>query len=138
MVSFTSGQGPSGYTELSEVYFAQARALADASNVLPYFAGSAGTVARCYPDRSLSSAHINRLQMIAFLAGVLVLGLLAGLFVPKLPLQVPRRGFEVYSWLAAFYGDELVGDYAKQNMPKNMDLKEIRERMGDLKFRYGF
>ena len=46
LISFTGGDGFTGYTELSEVYYAKARALADAGNVLPYFAGSGLTVAR--------------------------------------------------------------------------------------------
>lgn len=73
--------------------------------------------------------------MVGALAAVLAIGLIAGLFVPKLPLDVPRRGFELYSWLAAFQADELVGDTVN-GLPKNMDLREIHDQLGDLKFRY--
>jgi len=38
--------------------------------------------------------------MIGLPALVLVLGIIGELFVPTLPLDVPRRGFGVYSWLA--------------------------------------
>ena len=31
---------------------------------------------------------------------VLILGIIGELFVPTLPLGIPRRGFGVYSWLA--------------------------------------
>jgi len=31
---------------------------------------------------------------------VLILGIIGELFVPTLPLNIPRRGFGVYSWLA--------------------------------------
>ena len=33
---------------------------------------------------------------------VLVLGIIGELFVPVLPLNIPRREFGVYSWLALF------------------------------------
>ncbi|KAF9021430.1 hypothetical protein BDZ89DRAFT_1071387 [Hymenopellis radicata] len=139
LVSFTGSSGPYGYTELNAEYFAQARTLADASNLLPYLAGSADTVARMYPDRVLASTSIHNVYMVALLISVLALGIIAGLFVPKLPYGLPHRGFEVYSWLAAFHGDELVGTYAATvGMPRNMPLKEIEEKMGDMKFRYGF
>lgn len=115
--------------------FAQARGLADASNALPYFTGSGRLVARVYPDQTLTNAYIDNPKMISLLTFVLLLGLVAGLFVPRLPLQVPKRGFELYSWLAAFHGDEVVSDY---KVRKNMSLEEIEASMGDLKFRYGF
>ncbi|KAJ7499386.1 hypothetical protein FB451DRAFT_1205266 [Mycena latifolia] len=140
LVSFTGGQGPKGYLELSESYFAQARAMADASNVLSYFVGSGQTVARCYTDSVLSETKINTFDAVIVFAVVLVLGVLAGLFVPKLPMSVPRRGFELYSWIAAFYSNELVLDQIDQSegMVKQLELKDIQKHMGDLKFRYGF
>ncbi|KAF8919143.1 hypothetical protein CPB85DRAFT_881024 [Mucidula mucida] len=139
VVSYTGSTGPYGYAELNADYFAQARTLADASNILPYFAGSADTLARMYPDRVLASTSIHTVYMVALIITVLGLGIIAGLFVPKLPYGLPHRGFEVYSWLAAFHGDELVGTYATTvGMPRNMPLKDIEEKMGDLKFRYGF
>ncbi|KAJ6567347.1 hypothetical protein DFH09DRAFT_457648 [Mycena vulgaris] len=140
LVSFTGGQGPQGYLELSASYFAQARAMADASNVLSYFAGSGQTVARCYTDSVLSETKINTLDAVIVIATVLVLGLIAGLFVPKLPMSVPRRGFELYSWMAAFYSNELVLDQIDQSegMVKHLELQDIEKHMGDLKFRYGF
>ncbi|GLB33262.1 hypothetical protein LshimejAT787_0101460 [Lyophyllum shimeji] len=136
VVSFTDGKGSLGYTELSEKFFAQARGLADASNVLPYFAGSGKTLARRYNDRVLSSASVNPVYMGTYVAFILVVGLVAGFFVPKLPLDVPHRGFEVYSWIAAFHADELIGVGSNTGIARNMELDEIEERMGDLKFRY--
>jgi hypothetical protein len=67
---------------------------------------------------------------------MLTLGLLAGLFVPKLPLDVPHRGFELYSWMAAFHVDELVGTEGDMGITRNMELREIADRQGELKFRY--
>jgi hypothetical protein len=136
VISFTDGKGPLGYTELSETFFAQARGLADASNILPYFAGSGKTLARRYNDRVSSSASINPVYMGSYLAFILVVGLLAGFFVPKLPLDVPHRGFEVYSWIAAFHADELIGVGRNTGIARNMELDEIERRMGDLRFRY--
>ncbi|KAJ7122886.1 hypothetical protein C8R44DRAFT_156846 [Mycena epipterygia] len=140
LVSFTGGEGPQGYLQLSETYFAQARGLTDASNVLSYFAGSGQTVARCYPDSVLSETTMRNVDAIVVLAIVLVLGLVAGLFVPRLPMSVPRRGFELYSWMAAFYSKELVIDQVDQteSMVKRLELQDIQTHMGDLRFRYGF
>ncbi|KAJ7241979.1 hypothetical protein C8J57DRAFT_1367999 [Mycena rebaudengoi] len=141
LVSFTGGQGPQGYLELSAAFFAQARAMADASNVLPYFAGSGRTVARCYADDILSVTQLKTRDTVMVIVVVLVLGLAAGLFVPRLPLDVPRRGFELYSWIAAFYSRELIVDKIdlsdqRGTMMKNLELSEIKKRMGNLKFRY--
>ncbi|KAF9464261.1 hypothetical protein BDZ94DRAFT_1216732 [Collybia nuda] len=136
VVGYTDGDGPMGYTELSASRFAHARSMADASNLLPYLAGSGDLVARCYPDRVLSSAHIHPLQMSIYLLLVLTLGLLAVFFVPKLPLDIPHRGFELYSWMAAFHADELVGEGRHSGITRNMELDEIAYQMGDLRFRY--
>ena len=125
-----------GYTELSADSFGQARALADASNMLPYFAGSGLTVARVYPDKIIATASVRNIEMVIALAFVLVLGLIAGLFVPKLPLSVPRRGFEVFSWMAAFQADELRGERSDAGLARNMDLGDIQARVGELRFRY--
>jgi hypothetical protein len=67
---------------------------------------------------------------------MLILGLLGGLFVPKLPLDVPHRGFELYSWMAAFHADELVVCERDMEITRNMEVHEIADRLGELKFRY--
>ena len=79
-------------------------------------------------------------QMLIFLGVVLALGFIAAFFVPKLPLNVPRRGFSLYSWIAAFYGDELVGEPSGEEggIAHKMELTDIERRMGDLRFRYVF
>ncbi|KAG6853509.1 hypothetical protein C0991_003704 [Blastosporella zonata] len=136
VVSFTGGKGPLGYTELSAPYFAQARGLADGSNILPYFAGTGDLLTRRYMDRVLSNTWINPVNMGIYLALIFVFGVLAGLFVPRLPLNVPHRGFEVYSWMAAFHADELTEIGRAPGIEKNLELDEIAELMGDLKFRY--
>ncbi|KAG6883889.1 hypothetical protein C0992_007533 [Termitomyces sp. T32_za158] len=136
VVSFTEGQGPLGYRELSAPYFAQARGLADGSNLLPYFAGTGEILARRYQDRVLSSTSINPVYMGICLGLIFLLGVLAGFFVPTLPLDVPHRGFEIYSWIAAFYADELMEIGRTPVIEKNLKLQEIAQQVGDIKFRY--
>ena len=81
---------------------------------------------------------MHSVYMASLMIVVLCVGILAGLFVPKLPFDIPHRGFEIYSWLAAFNGEELVSTYVGAgNLPKNLEMKDIRKKMGDLKFRYG-
>ena len=135
LISFTGGDGPFGYTELSEVYYAKARALADASNVLPYFAGTGPLVARRYPDQVLTNPVIKSIPMFTTIFTAFLMGLISALFVPRLPLDVPRRGFDLYSWLSAFYAHELVAE-RPTGISKDMDLREIIDHTSELKFRY--
>ncbi|KAK0237149.1 hypothetical protein EDD85DRAFT_599337 [Armillaria nabsnona] len=136
LISFTNGAGPYGYTELSGELFAQARARADATNVLPYFAGSANTLARQYPDLVLAYAEIHTLYMISLLITVLCVGVIAGFFVPALPFHVPRRGFDVYSWFAAFHANELIIDIDIKSIRKGMETAEMAKLMGDSRISY--
>jgi len=135
LISFTGGDGPFGYTELSEVYYAKARALADANNVLPYFAGSGLVVARRYHDQVVTSAVISNALMGPTILAAFLMGLISALFVPRLPLDVPRRGFDLYSWLSAFYAHELVAE-RPAGISKDMDLRDIIDHTSELKFRY--
>ncbi len=116
--------------------FAQARARADATNVLPYFAGSADTLAYQYPDLVLAYAEIHTLYMVSLLITVLCVGVIAGFFVPTLPSHVPRRGFDVYSWLAAFRDNELIIDTDTKSIRKGMETKEMAKLMGDSRISY--
>ena len=135
LISFTSGDGRFGYTELSEVYYAKARALADASNVLPYFAGSGPVVARRYYDQVIANPVIQNTIIFTTILTAFLMGLISALFVPRLPLDVPRRGFDLYSWLAAFYTQELVAERPPE-ISKDMELRDIINRTGELRFRY--
>jgi len=136
VVSYTSGQGPLGYTELSESFFAQARGQADAGNTLPYLIGRGQSVARLYPDLVLSRVSFDTLAMIMYLLGLLIFGLVAALFVPKLPLGAPRRAFDVYSWMAAFRADELVSNDLDAMIKRNMELDDLEDHVGGVKLRY--
>jgi len=102
IVSFTEGTGPKGYIELSPDRVAVFRARVDAVNVLPYLAGSGPVVAQVYRDETLAYATYKPWQLIILPALVLILGTIGELFVPTLPLDIPRREFGVYSWLALF------------------------------------
>jgi len=102
VVSFTNGTGPKGYTELSPDRFAAIRARVSAANALPFLAGSAPIVAHSYGDETLASTTFTWWQLIIPLLLVLILGIIGELFVPTLPLDIPRREFGVYSWLALF------------------------------------
>ena len=135
LISFTDGDGPFGYTELSDVYYAKARALADANNVLPYFSGSGLVVAHLYGDQVVTNVAINNIFMCTTILAVFLMGLISALFVPRLPLDVPRRGFDLYSWLSAFYGHELVAE-RPAGISKDMDLRDIVDQTSELKFRY--
>ena len=117
------------------MYYAKARALVDAYNVLPYFAGSGLVIARRYDDQVVTSSSINNILMCMTILAVFLMGLISALFVPRLPLDVPRRGFDLYSWLSAFYGHELVAE-RPAGISKDMDLRDIVDQTSELKFRY--
>ncbi|KAG5651676.1 hypothetical protein H0H81_007837 [Sphagnurus paluster] len=137
LLSFTSGRGSLGYTELSPSMFAESRGLSDGSNLLPYFAGTGQMLARRYNDRVLSNAYARPIYAALYLAFIMILGLVVGLFVPKLPLGVPHRDFNMYTWMAAFQAEELVGESIKlPGISRNMALDNIAEQVGGLKFRY--
>lgn len=89
--------------ELNPDRFAVIRARVDAANVLPFLAGSGQIVAQSYPDRTLAYVTYAQWQLIGLPMLVLLLGIIGELFVPTLPLNVPRRGFGVYSWLTLFH-----------------------------------
>ncbi|KAF4602489.1 hypothetical protein EYR40_005698 [Pleurotus pulmonarius] len=138
VVSYSTGVGANGFTELAESAFMQTRLQMDATNLLPYLAGTGDIVGRSYPDSVLSTARILTVPMVVVLVLVLLFGVLAGIFVPKLPLGVPRRDFELYSWVAAFHGDEVTTEMQRAGVERNMELREIEKRLGDMKFRYVF
>jgi len=103
-VSFTegTGPGPENYTELSPGQFGIFRARAEAGNALPYLVGSGLVIAQSYEDETLADATFEHWKLIGPLLGILFLGIIGELFVPRLPLNIPRREFGVYSWLALF------------------------------------
>ena len=91
-----------GYTELSPDRFAMVRARIGAANTLPYFAGSGPVVAQSYADETLAYTTFKQWQLISLPIIVWILGVIGELFVPTLPLNIPRREYGIYSWLALF------------------------------------
>ena len=130
-VSFTGGAGPGGYTELSPKFYADVRGKADASNLLPFLSGTGITIAQAYRDRVLASASFRPPILAAVLGFTLFLGVLAGLFVPALPFDIPRRGFGLFSWVAALQGQELGGELKQNEIDRHMDLAELEKRLGE-------
>ena len=99
---FTDGAGLREYTELSPSRYATIRARVGAATALPYLVGSGLVVAQSYEDETLAYTTFKPWQLITLLLIVLNLGIIGELFVPILPLGVPRREFGPYSWLALF------------------------------------
>jgi len=102
VVSFTDSAGPEGYTELSPDRFAIIRALVSAANALSYLVGSAPIVAQSYGNRAAADTTFKWWKLMTPLLLILIMGIIGELFVPTLPLNIPRREFGVYSWLALF------------------------------------
>jgi len=130
-VSFTGNTGLDGYTELSPQIYADVRGKIDASNVLPFLSGTRPVVVRAYKDEFLASASFDRCTLGGVLGIVLLLGSLAGLFVPALPLGVPRRGFGLFSWVAVMHGRELGGEFWQDKVDRHMDLNELEKTVGE-------
>ena len=140
-MSFTDGSGPTGYTKLSPERFASARAMADATNVLPFLAGTGAVVARLYPSHIISVASVDTVPMVIANVAILILGLIAGLCVPRLPLAVPRRGFDLMSWLAVLYGDNVVGQLpilpgSHSSLNQRVAVEDVDRRLGDVRIKY--
>jgi len=130
-VSFTGNVGPEGYTELSPQFYADVRGKIDALNLLPYLSGTRPIVVRAYEDEVLASASFNRYVLGGVLGIALLLGALAGLFVPALPFDIPRRGFGFFSWVAVLHGQELGGEFWQDNFDHHMDLKGLEKTLGE-------
>ena len=100
VISLAQGTGPQGYIELSPDRLAVVRARVSAAYALPYLVGSGSVVAQSYEDEVLAFASYKWWQLVSLLVPVLIMGIIGELFVPVLPLNVPRREFGVYSWVA--------------------------------------
>lgn len=139
VVSFTSGAGPEGYTALSGKLFGEVRARTDAGNVLPFLAGRARLAARAYPDQAIAWARVSHVPLAAMLGAALVLGLLAGAAVPRLPNGAPRRGTGMWGWVAVITADGLLEDARGKGvgmLERGMEVEEVEKAMGNVKVRY--
>jgi len=130
-VSFTGNAGPEGYTELSPQFYADVRGRVAASHTLPVLSGTYPIVIRAYKDVVLASASFNPYILCGVLGIALLLGALAGLFVPALPFDIPQRGFGLFSWVAVLYGQELGGEFWQDNVDRHTDLKELEKTLGE-------
>jgi len=140
VVSFTSGNGPNGYTSLNTSMYAAARAAADATNVLPFLAGTKQIVGRRYADLILANASVNTIFAIIALGVILLVGIVSASCVPRLPFGVPQRGFDLLSWLSVLYGDnlseQLPNDMKKGGLGEKVDTPTTKERIGRVRLRY--
>ena len=136
VVSFTDGAGPEGYTSLSTSRFASVRALSDASNVLPFLSGSGKIIAHSYRSETLAWVKFVPWQLATVLSISLLLGVIAAFCLPTLPLDVPRRGFGLFSWIAALQGQELMSDVTKHGVNKLEDLEELEKHLGEKDVRF--
>jgi len=130
-VSFTGNVRSKNYTELSPQFYADARGKIDASNLLPFLSGTGPIVVRVYKDEVLASASFNPYILGGVLGIALLLGALAGLFVPALPFDISRRGFGLFSWVAVLHGQELGGEFWQDKVDRHMDLKELEKTLGE-------
>jgi len=130
-VLFTGNTRPEDYTELSPQAYADVRGKVEALNALPFLSGTGPIVVRAYKDEVLASASFNPYILGGVLGIVLVLGVLAGLFVPALPFNIPRRGFGLFSWVAVLRGRELGGEFWQDNVHRHMDLKGLEKTLGE-------
>ncbi|CAE6484465.1 unnamed protein product, partial [Rhizoctonia solani] len=132
VVSFTNGTGPLGYTRLDPERVASAIAKSDSQHMakkLPYLAGTQPVLARSYPDKTVAYIRISKPSL-----GITLLGYIVAIFVPRLPLGLPRRDFGVYSWLAAIEGDEILG--IPTGVGRYEHLEDLQKRGGGTKVRY--
>ena len=110
--------------------------------MLPFLAGTGPIVARVYPSRTLSSTGIDTLPMIIVNISLLILGFIACLCVPKLPLGVPRRGFDLLSWLAVLHEENIIGQLpilprGRVSTSHNRSTTDdIEEKLGDICVKY--
>jgi len=130
-VSFTGSVGLEGYTELSPQFYADARGKIAASYTLPLLSGTGPIVVRAYKDVVLASASFNPQILSGVLGIALLLGALAGFFVPALPFEIPQRGFGLFSWVAVLHGQELGGMFWQDNVDRHTDLNELEKTLGE-------
>ena len=125
--------------------------MSDSTNVLPFLAGSKQLVARRFAVRTLAKANLLPWLTLTSLGGVWLAGVISGFTVPRLPLGVPPRGFDLMSWLAVLHGDGMVGSVPEKvrkaqaekmnedgtpKLEEKMSLSELNKTMGEMRVRY--
>ncbi|KAF8607475.1 hypothetical protein BDV93DRAFT_519523 [Ceratobasidium sp. AG-I] len=135
VVSFTGGTEPSGYTKLNSWELQDVLGDVDSQHLLPYLVGSQEIVAHTYPDKTVAHAKVYLVWLIVSLVVVLLLGFAVAIFVPRLPLGLPRRSFGVISWLAAIEGDELV-NLPMGSVGRHERLEDLQRKAKNVPVRY--
>jgi hypothetical protein len=75
--------------------------------------------------------YVNLAAVLATLGTVLVLGIVAGLCTPRLPRDVPRREFGLYSWLAAIHGDRFLQEIGDGRLRPGMDIVTVEKAVAN-------
>ncbi|KAG9078966.1 hypothetical protein FRC06_008026 [Ceratobasidium sp. 370] len=134
VVSFAGGTEPDGYSYIKSAELEDVLGDVDSQHLLPYLVGSQAIVGHLYPDKTVAYVKVFIVWLIVALLVVLTLGFVVAIFVPRLPLGLPRRDFGVFSWLAAIEGDSLV------NLPMGIGrlerLEELQRKAKDVPVRY--
>ncbi|QRW13001.1 exonuclease [Ceratobasidium sp. AG-Ba] len=104
------------------------------NRMLPYLAGSQPIVARYYSDKTVAYVSVSMFWLGILLFNMLLLGYVVTIFVPRLPLGLPRRDFGVFSWLAAIEGDAILS--IPTGVGRYEHLEELKRRGRDIKVRY--
>lgn len=114
-----------------------------AAYTLPYLAGSKQIVGRKYGDMVVATVTFLPLDAFIAIGAVALSGIVAGLFIPRLPNGVPRRGFDLLTWLTALFADglaeQLPPDFTEKRRgyaEEKDDIDEVRELVGDLRLRF--
>jgi len=74
-------------------------------------------------------------QLVGFLVLLLILGTIGELFVPTLPLNIPRKGFGVYGWLALFQSQEFRSEVVHCDVDK-LSVEELEEKFCDIDVKF--
>ncbi|KAF9031307.1 hypothetical protein BJ165DRAFT_1358384 [Panaeolus papilionaceus] len=131
----THGSDKFGHTMLSPHLFAEDRSRFDAMNVLPNLSGSGMLLARAYKDKLMVVASLNTQYFILTLGIIFFVGLLCAMCVPRLPLEVRRRGLGLSSWILAFQTREVeVEGY--NDISHGMELDALQKLSSEIILRH--
>jgi hypothetical protein len=139
IVSFTnSDAGPYNYTSFSSEVYARVRAIAASTFTLPHLVGSGTQLARQYPDDQVTFTSLSHSALGIVVGSLLALGTVLTFFVPALPANLPRRGFDLHSWFVAMQTGEIVASRGDVVMQKGMDLGDpsVGRPLGQMRLRF--
>jgi len=135
LIDFTGGSGAYDYTKISPERVASIIGAWDSARALPYLVGSARVLAHAYDDVILSFGSIHLAFLGSILGGTLLVGIAAGIFIPRLPRGVPRRDFGVFSSISVAR-DALKADDAGDPIA-TLSLSKIRAKVGEASIQFG-